>query len=193
MAAGGMAALGLLAAVGSLSLPRWGRALAAVVVVAEAVSLSPAPWPLATTAAPASPAWVGLSPGAVLDWPPDATRANRRYQLAQVEHGHAAPWGVNVFLPRPVAEDPLANQLLRALDDPRARARNRDVPAQADPVPRPQTGESRLHALGFGSVVLHRDALSEPEWARSARLLEVAYGAPEASGAWGARWVVIPR
>lgn len=190
MAAGGVAALGMLAAVGSRSLPVWGRVLVALLVVAETVTLSPAPWPLATTPAPTSPGWTAPPSGALLDWPPDATRANRRYQLAQVNHGRAVPWGVNVFLPRPVAEDPLGNQLLRALDDPRSRARNRDVPARADPVPPPLAGESRLEALGFGSVVLHRDALSEREWARCARLLEAAYGAPEASGDWGARWVV---
>ena len=184
----GMVLLGLLAALGAQTVrpaARWALVLG---VVAETTLLSPGPWPLPHTP-PSDPApWEGLPAGAVLDWPPDATTENRRYQLAQVAHGHPVPWGVNVFLPDALARDPLVNQLLRALDDPTRRARNRDVPAHAPPVPAADPGDTRLAELGFGALVVHRAALSEPEWARADAALRQALGPPSEAGPWGARW-----
>lgn len=183
-----MVVLGLLAGLGSLQVaPRW-RGLLAVAVGVEVALATPAPWPLETTPPPASTPYVGVS-GGVLDWPPGGTRENRRYQLAQVEHGQPVPWGVNVFLSDALARDPLVAALLGVLDDPTARARNRDVPGRSPRVS-VAPGPTALRSLGVHHVVLHHGSLSERERDRATRVLTEALGVPAAVGAWGASWTV---
>ncbi len=189
MVAVGMVLLGLLAGLASLRLSPALRLLLAGAVLAETALLSPAPWPLQTTPLPGPAAWQERPRGGS-GLAPDATAQNRRYQLAQLRHGRAVPYGVNVFLPDALAEDALVNGLLRDLDDPRARARNRDVPARRDPVPAARPGPSQLAEWGFGALILHRDALSPAEWARADQRLRAAWGPPTRTGSWGAAWTL---
>ena len=68
------------------------------------------------------------------------------------------------------------NQLLRALDDPRAaRATGTSRPT---PPCRPPIRGTRAWPVGFGALVVRRAALSEPEWARADATLRQALGPP---------------
>ncbi|MCB9795001.1 MAG: hypothetical protein H6741_20060 [Alphaproteobacteria bacterium] len=186
--------LALLLAHGVAALPRLARPLVPLLLALEALGASPAPWPLAVTPLPDPSPYESLdAPGAVLDWPPDASTANRRYLMAQVAHGRPIAAGVNHFLSERLRSDPLVSALLRDLQDPQRRARNRDVPARG-PVLRPaRPGESQLGALGFAYVVLHEDELSPQEWARSQRTLARSLGPPRFEGdGWAAYAVDLP-
>ncbi|MBN1335862.1 MAG: hypothetical protein JXB39_07860 [Deltaproteobacteria bacterium] len=155
-------ALGLAASVAALR--RWGAVPVGLALLVEGLVASPVPWPL-PTADPFPPAIHGAlpGPGGVLDWPPDATSANRAYLLWQVSHGHPIPYGVNVFLSEAIEEDPLVADLLDTLTRPGERVRNRDVPGDARfPPPRPD-GLTRLAQMGLAWVVLHPDRLSDAE------------------------------
>ncbi len=185
--------LGIAAALGTRALPRAARWSVPAVILAEALLVSPAQWPLATATATAPDLYAALPPGPVLDWPPDATRANRSYQLQQPDHGRAVPYGVNVFVLDALRGDPLVEDLLRALDDIGGRARNRDVPgAPLPPVPR-RPGTTGLEGLGFRAVVLHGDALDEAERARAEAVLERHLGQSSAEEGSLEAWVVPPR
>lgn len=183
-----MVLLGLLAGLGALQLSSRWRVAAALAVGLEVAVATPAPWPLETTPRPELAPYTWAS-GGVLDWPPGGTSENRGYQLAQVEHGLPVPWGVNVLLPEPLAADPLVALLLEQLDDPRARARNRDVPGR-DPRVAPLSGESRLGQLGIQQVVLHHGALSGRERRAATEILVRHLGPPVGTGSWGAAWEV---
>ncbi|MCP4809415.1 MAG: hypothetical protein GY913_18550 [Proteobacteria bacterium] len=140
------------AAIGTVALPKVLGVLAPGVLLAEFLLISPAPWPVATTAVAVSPQVLALEPGAILDWPPDATDANRRYLLAQTAHQQPVPYGINTFLPAKVRAVPVVDEALATIDVT-AAARNRDVPGfvvEVDVEP-----SSSLAELGFSWLVLH--------------------------------------
>lgn len=168
--------LAVLAAVGALALPRAARVGVGLLIALEALLVSPAPWPLAQTAVEAPAVYTEAPPGAVLDWPPDATTWNRRYLLWQVTHGRPIAYGVNTFLPDPVLRDPLVQRLLRELASPDRRARNRDVAASGRILVNARPGASRLHAMGYSIVVLHAKALTVGELSSAHQILEEQYG-----------------
>jgi hypothetical protein len=116
----------------------------------------------------------------VLDWPPDATTANRWYLRFQLVHERPIAYGVNVFLPEPLRRDPLVADLLHLLDDPVARARNRDIPL-AGPLHLPaEPGPSHLAEQGFGLLALHRQfTASGAEHERSRARIAEELGEPE--------------
>lgn len=151
------------------------KGLTAAVALAEALWASPAVWPLARFD-PAPPA-VDVPDGPRLDWPADASVANRRYLGWQVTHGQPIPYGVNVFLPEDLRRDPLVAALLRTLDDPERRAVNRDVPFRGRVLLPP--GETDvLAAQGYTAIVVHRSLLSEREAKRAEALLTDRLGPP---------------
>lgn len=169
--------LSLLAGAGVAAAPRpWSAGLVAL-AVAEALLISPAKWPLATADLTPPPLALSAEEGPRLDWPADATRWNRRYLLWQVSHHQPIPYGINVFLGEDLRRDPVVRALLESLDDPRARASNRDVPYDGPIVPMGGE-ETSLEALGVGVLLLHRAALSEGEHARAEAILRDAYGDP---------------
>jgi len=199
MAAFAIPLLAILAAGGAACLPRWARGLAAAIIVAESLWISPAKWPLATTSLEAPAVYERLneasagsdsagSAGAVLDWPPDATTWNRRYTLWQLHHGRPIPYGVNVFLPEELRADPLVARLLNALEDPRKRATNRDVLHRGDIFVEEATGASALAERGLSWVIVHKAALSDVEWMRSWSLLTQVHGAPVLEDRQTAAW-----
>jgi len=148
------------------------------VVLVEALVLSPAPWPRATLVVTPPALYASLPAGGVLDWPADGTEGNRRHVAWQVSHGRAVPYGLNEFLPEPVRRDPLVRGLLRALDEPADRARNRDQPFTGPVIVGASEGESQLATWGYGSVVLHPELLSEGELSRAQAVLRAALGDP---------------
>ena len=168
--------LALFAAAGLRRAPGFGLAAALTAMLAETVLASPAPWPVATTRIPVVAGLEALPPGHLLDWPPDASTANRQYQLAQAGHGRPIPYGVNVFLPDRLREDELVASLFAALDDAQGRARNRDVPGAR--LRRVGVQGPRLRAWGFVGVALHEAHLTAAEAARARAILEGALGAP---------------
>jgi hypothetical protein len=184
--------LGFAAALGARSLPRPARWTVPAVILVEALLAAPAPWPLAS--APAAPAalYADLPAGPVLDWPPDATTANRQYQLQQPGHGRAIPYGVNVFLLDDLREDPLVEDLLSALTDLGGRARNRDVPGPEVPPPTPQAGPTELGTLGFRALVLHSGELSLEEHAQSRAIVERHLGPPLVDDGHRQAWALTP-
>ena len=158
--------LGLLAAEGLPHLPRLVRWGAPIALLAEWLLVSPAPWPVATT--PVTPTAVLEKlegDGAILDWPPDRTTANRAYLLAQVHHGRPIPYGPARFLSETLRADPLVAELLENLEDPVGRARGRDVPFMGTVLLAPVGKATRLRSHGFDTVLLHRRYLSENELA----------------------------
>lgn len=178
-----------LAALGAATLPRVLRWAAAPLLLLEALGLSPAPWPVVRTPWEPDPIYAALdSPGAVLDWPPDMSAGNRRYLIEQIGHRRGVATGVTIFLHERLREDPLVHTLLRALEDPAARARDRDVPHRGRVVLRPRPGPSALRELGFGWVVLHDEELSPRELERARTLLERALGEPAAQADGDLAW-----
>lgn len=176
--------LALFTAAGACALPRWLGMAVAPILLAEALWLSPAPWPIARTPVQAPGLAATLEgDGALLDWPPDATVANRAYLMAQVQHGRPIAAGVNSFLSDTLLRDPLVNRLVRALDAPQRRARNRDVPPAGPVVLPPNAGESQLAARGFGWIVVHNAHLSDGERSRTHRVARAALGPPVAEDA----------
>lgn len=173
-----MPVLALAAARGALRLPGWARPLAAGAVLLETLLLSPAPWPLATRSVEPPAVYATLAPGPILDWPPDGSTWNRDYQVWAVRHGQPIPYGVNVFLGETLRRDALVDQLLRALERVEHRARNRDVPFPGPVLLRPRGSSTRLAELGFRHVVVHKAALSDREWGKTASLLRAAFGEP---------------
>lgn len=103
--------------------------------------------------------------GARLDWPPDASTANRRYLLHQTQHHQPIAMGINRWMSKSVFQDSGVQRWLRLLDDPFVRAINRDVP------PREQvlldkvdlSAPSSLANMGFRWIVVHREFLQAEE------------------------------
>lgn len=156
-------ALGLGAAV--LHFSRRGRLAVGAGLVVEAWLLSPAVWPQPVMDVQPPPIYTALAePGGVLDWPPDATTWNRRYVAWQVRHDRPVPYGLNTFLPEPWLADPLVRDLLGALEDLRARSRNRDVPGAIRLPDQASGARSRVGTFGVRWLVVHPQALSEGEW-----------------------------
>ncbi|MFH1463786.1 MAG: hypothetical protein ABIO70_05295 [Pseudomonadota bacterium] len=144
--------------------PRWLLWAALPLALAENLLLSPAVWPLPLTDTRAPAVYAELpGPGGVLDWPPDATTWNRRYELWQVQYRRPIPYGVNVFLRDPILQDPLVAALVDALEDPARRVRNRDVPGDVAFPPPHHGATTGLGAFGLRFLVLHCAALSERE------------------------------
>ncbi len=175
--------LALFAAAGISALPRVVQALAPLLLLGELLLASAAPWPLLTApvSAPSVLYAEGVpTEGAILDLPPDASTANRAYLLAQTVHGRTIAYGVNSFVPEQLLVDPLVNEAVLALDDPEARARNRDVPAFDFVVPSPAPGASRLGDWGVSVVLLHTDRCGAEEAERLEALLRRRLGEPVA-------------
>lgn len=170
--------ISMMLAWGARRLPPPARGAALLLVLAEALTLSPAPWPLATTSIETPAAVTRLPQGPVLDWPPDATLWNRRYSLWQVSHGQPIAYGVNTFLTEDLLRDPLIQRLLRVLLNPDARARNRDVPYTGRVIVAPRAEPSRLAEMGFRTFVLHGPALAEGERKRSEAIVMEIFGLP---------------
>ncbi len=179
--------LAMAAAMASARVPARWRPPLALLALAETLLLSPSPWPLATRPAPDASLYAGI-PGPVLDWPPDASRLNRDYLVDATAHGLAVPYGVNVFLPEKLREDPLVDRLLRALNDLDGHARNRDVPWTGSILASPNGTTTRLGTMGFAAVVVHKSALDDREWGRTRALLREALGAPAREDAAVAVW-----
>ena len=174
--------LAVMAALAASQLRRRVVALATVALLAEALLFSPAPWPLHQWSMRGAPGvFVELSgEGAVLDWPPEATFANRAYLRWQLTHGRPIAYGVNVFLPEPLRRDPLVADLLHTLDDPVANARNRDIPLAGPLHLQARPGSTALGELGFGLLVLHRQFTRSPqEWERSHARILAELGEPD--------------
>lgn len=178
-----------LAALGAARLPRPARPALAVAILAEALLLSPAPWPLAFTPVQVPAIYDQLPEGPVLDWPPDATTWNRSYEMWQVGHGRPIAYGVNTFLPDDLRANADVQRLLRELRAPDRRARNRDVPFKGA-LFRPTTAGERLGDLGFRAVVLHRDALSEGELRDTRAALVALFGPSTLSEGAREAWIL---
>ncbi len=175
--------LALFAAAGVSALPRALQAFAPLLLLGELLFASAAPWPLLSTPVQAPTVLLAEGvpgEGAVLDLPPDASTANRAYLLAQTVHGRPIAYGVNSFVPEELLVDPLVNEAVSALDDPLARARNRDVPAFGFELPAPSDGDSRLAGWGVSVVLLHTRFCSEGEAERLEALLRRRLGPPVA-------------
>jgi len=179
----------LMAAAGALRLPPVARWVAIAVILGEAAFVSPAQWPLQSMDVRTPALFSELEePGAVLDWPPDATTWNRHYMTWQLGHERPVPYGVNVWIEEDLRKDPLVGVLLRALEDPTERARNRDVPFPTELVLPVDDGASRLAELGFRYVVVHKSALSNLEWGRAKNILRLRLGDPVAEDREHAAW-----
>jgi len=170
-----MPLLALFAALGVSALPRIAGLAAPAVVLIEFLFLSPGPWPVAVTPMPAA---IELE-GPRLDWPPDASAANRAYLLAQTGHGQPIPYGINVFLGASIAEAPAVQDALEVLDV-EARSANRDVPGRFQ---LPAAGEG-LDQQGIAWVVVHPEFLSADEAEATRAVFTRHYGPPTSEGVW---------
>lgn len=180
IAAFAMPLVALWAAAGLQALPariqRWAPGL----ILLDFVLLSPVPYPLSQTDTPDVGIYAAIDSGAVLDFPPDLTVANRSYTLNQVHHGVPMAYGVNRFLSPTLKSDPLIQELLSCIKRPRELARNRDIPPK-EPVrvspAGPHRGGFTLHALGFHHILVHKDFMDPQEGPCVERVLE-QYTAP---------------
>ncbi len=173
------------------TLPRWAAYVAMPLVLVESLLISPAVWPLPVTPHEAPAVYAQLpDPGGVFDWPPDATTENRRYQIWQIEHERAVPYGVNVFLREPLMRDPMVAELLSVLDDPARRVRNRDVPYPPT-FPEPKGGGwSSLGEIGLRYMVLHPDAMGSRELGKTRAILRAWLGEPVIVGSDAEVWEI---
>lgn len=182
--------LALLAAIGAARLPRALRVLAIGLIVGESLLLSPAPWPIETARVRVPQVYADLPEGPVLDWPPDATRWNRRYAVWQVAHHRPIAYGVNTFLPDRLRRDPMVARLMRELRDPERRARNRDIAFNGPLLLPTESGPSQLETWGYRAIVVHPDALSEGEWVGTQQVLIDAFGPPAIHADNASAWIL---
>lgn len=176
-----MPVLALLAAFAVARLPRWARPLVALALLAELAGGTPAPFPGPSTPLRPAPIYAALGGppgGAVLDWPPEATRQNRQYKLQQVLHGRPIPYGVNVYLPEALRRDPLLRRLARAYRGPAGmRATNRGQRPKSDPWRLGPAAELPPEARPAW-VVLHVSDVDPDEATRASAALTEALGPP---------------
>jgi hypothetical protein len=153
-------------------------------IVLEALLLSPAPWPLASTGVATPEVYANLPDGPVMDWPPDGTTWNRRYQLWQTVHSRPIAYGVNTTFPEAARHDPVLWSAFARLTDPMAQLKNRDIPGR---LPRLSTQRASLVEQGFTALVFHAEALEPGDRRRTLNALHQAYGPPESreGGAYG--------
>ena len=152
--------LALLAALGLSQVRAALRPWAVLAVLVEILLLSPAPWPLSTTAAVphAASQHIANQPGdgAVIDWPFEAESAQGRWFvgdifLQQTEHGRAIPYqlegrGIETASPA-MAANPFFHRVTMSL-------------LHKHPIPRDCTGADAMGAMGVDFVVW-RHALVE--------------------------------
>ncbi|MEC7241178.1 MAG: hypothetical protein VXW32_08050 [Myxococcota bacterium] len=175
IAAFAMPLVALWAAAGLQALPRKLQRLAPPLILLDFLLLSPVPYPLAASPLPDTEIYGAIGEGAVLDFPPDLTTANRRYTMGQVQHTVPIAYGVNRFLSPTLKSDPLVNELLGCIDRPQRLARNRDIPPKERvrvQAKGPHRGGFTLHELGFHHIVVHEAFLHPPESRCVERLLE---------------------
>ena len=186
--------LGLLAAEALAHLPHWARWIAPFALLGEWLLVSPAPWPVSTTPIASVAVLAELNgDGAILDWPPDRTTANRAYLLSQVRHGRSIPYGLGQFLSITLRQDPLVSKLLSDLEDPADRARSRDVPYMGRVLLVPTGETTRLRSHGFDTVLLHRNFLSEKELELATATLTEWLGEVDASADDVLGWSLTPQ
>jgi hypothetical protein len=184
--------LGLLAAIGAAAVPRPVRWTVPAVLLVEGLLIGAAPWPLASTDATPHPVLAAVPAGPVLEWPPDATEANRTYQLAQPAHGRPIPYGVNVFVNDALRGDPLVEDLLTAFDDIGTQGRNRDAPGPPLSPVDPRPGRTALADLGFRAFVLYPGRLGERERKKTVRRIEKHLGPAEVEVEGALGWGLEP-
>ena len=167
--------IALWAAAGLLTLPGRLQMVVPGIILLDFAVFSPVPFPLVQTDTPDVEIYAAIDEGAVLDFPPDLTAANRSYTLNQVHHGIPMAYGVNRFLSPALKTDPLVQELLACMENPNQLARNRDIPPR-EPVRVPPKGPHRggftLHALGFHHILVHQDHLRPNESRCVERLLQ---------------------
>ncbi len=111
--------LAMLALFGAASLPRFAALGAAGLLVAEALVVSPAPWPIPRSVAEI-PAYVETladdrTPGAVLDLPASVPNLERAvYLYYQTAHRRPSPYSLNEPLPAMLSRNHLTRALLVA-------------------------------------------------------------------------------
>ena len=158
---------------------------AGVLIVLEALFVSPAPWPLTTTDATPPAIYAELPAGPVMDWPPDATDWNRRYVRWQAGHGQQIAYGVNTTFPDAARHDPLLWKTFIQMTQPGDQLKNRDIPGRP---PRHTERPRTLAQQGFTTLVLHKGAMPEGDFGRMSRTLTQGLGPPavrdEQSWAW---------
>ncbi|MDP2314222.1 MAG: hypothetical protein Q8P41_15065 [Pseudomonadota bacterium] len=184
--------LGVLAAVGLGALPRPARYVAIVLLAAEALLASPAPWPLPRSDAriPESVAVLAADPvpGAVLDLPISVPNLERAvYLYWQTGHGRPSPYALNEPLPGVLDRSHLARALLVA------------EAGRLDRLP-PMVGEldlvvagRALARLGVRWVVMH-ESLYPPERREQTLILLRAALGPETQTTGDGRhlWLLAP-
>lgn len=179
--------LAILACVALHRLPRPFRVLAPFLLLVEALTLSPAPWPLPLSDA-RMPTYVRTlaaddAPGAVVDLPiavPNLERAV--YLYWQTAHGRPSPYSLNEPLPGVLSRSHLGRTLLVA--EAARLDRLPPVLPELDLV----ASARALSALGVRYVVVH-DALYPPErLAQTLTILRTALG-PETEVTEDARHV----
>ncbi len=169
----------------------WAVVPVVLAFVAEGLFASAVPWPLPTADPSPPPIHADLpGPGGVLDWPPDATAANRAYLLWQVSHGRPIPYGVNAFLSHALEEDPPVAELLGTLADPGRRVRNRDVPGDPRFPPPRRDGVTRLASMGLRWVVLHPDRAGAGERTAAEAVLDRWFGPAVVTLGGASAWAV---
>ncbi len=111
--------LGVLAVGGLARRPQWTHALGCVLVLAESLLASPAPWPLATSDV-YMPAYTQTLhddpvPGAVVDLPINVPNLERAvYLYYQTVHGRPSPYSLNELLPLILSRSHLTRAVLIA-------------------------------------------------------------------------------
>ena len=168
--------LALLAAVGAATVFSSTRGFFFAFLFIDLLLLSPIKTPIAATDITPPPQYAALPPGPVMEWPPDATDWNRRYVRWQPMHGHTIAYGVNTGMPDAARQDPMLWNLFLKLDDPAQRLWNRDTPPQN--IPSPLLPLQPIAAQGYTGFVLHLQAMSTGEHARTIPQLRSEYGAP---------------
>ena len=165
--------IALWAAAGLLTISKPWRFVLPGLILLDFILLSPVPYPLKQSTIPDISLYEQAESGAILDFPPELSSANRSYTLAQVHHGLPIAYGVNRFLSAQLKSDPLVNQMLQCMQNPHRLARNRDIPPK-EPVIIPPVGSHRgsasLRALGFNTIMVH-EAFLRPKESRCIKRL----------------------